>query len=157
MTPAIETAKKANIAFRVHEYRHDPTAASYGEEAADVLGISRDRVFKTLIAATDGELTRLVVAVIPVGKRLDLKALAAVMGTKKMVMADGADAERATGYVVGGISPLGQRKRLPLLLDGSALAHETIYVSAGKRGLEIELAPGDLLALSNGKAASITR
>ena len=157
MTPAIETAKKANIAFRVHEYRHDPAAKSYGEEAADVLGISHDRVFKTLVAATDGEPARLTVAVIPVGKRLDLKALAAAMGTKRMAMANEAAAERATGYVVGGISPLGQRKRVPLLLDESALAYETIYVSAGKRGLEIELAPGDLLALSNGKTAPIAR
>jgi Cys-tRNA(Pro)/Cys-tRNA(Cys) deacylase len=157
MTPAIETAKKANIAFRVHEYRHDPTAKSYGEEAADVLGIGHDRVFKTLIAATDGATAQLAVAVIPVAKRLDLKALAGAMGVKRMVMANEADAERATGYVVGGISPLGQRKRLPLLLDKSALAYETIYVSAGKRGLEIELAPGDLLALSDGKTAAIAR
>ena len=157
MTPAIETAKKANIAFRVHEYRHDPTAKSYGEEAADVLGIGHDRVFKTLIAATDGEPARLAVAVIPVAKRLDLKALAAAMGVKRMVMANEVDAERATGYVVGGISPLGQRKRLPLLLDETGLAHETIYVSAGRRGLEIELAPGDLLTLSDGKTAAIAR
>ena len=157
MTPAIETAKKANIAFRVHEYQHDPTAKSYGEEAADVLGISHDRVFKTLVAATDGNPAQLAVAVIPVAKRLDLKALAAAMGVKKMAMANHADAERATGYVVGGISPLGQRKRLPLLMDESALACETIYVSAGKRGLEIELAPRDLLTLCKGATAAIAR
>ena len=157
MTPAIETAKKANIAFRVHEYRHDPTAKSYGEEAADLLGVSHDQVFKTLIAATDGVPTQLAVAVIPVDKRLDLKTLAAAMGVKRMAMANEAEAERATGYVVGGISPLGQRKRLPLLMDESALAYETIYVSAGKRGLEIELAPSDLLGLSNGKTAPIAR
>lgn len=157
MTPAIETAKKANIAFRVHEYRHDPTTKSYGEEAADVLGISHDRVFKTLIAATDGTPTQLAVAVIPVAKRLDLKALAAAMAVKRMAMANELAAERATGYVIGAISPLGQRKHLPLLLDESALAHETIYVSAGKRGLEIELAPNDLLTLSKGKTALIAR
>lgn len=157
MTPAIETAKQANIAFRVHEYRHDPAARSYGEEAADALGISHEQVFKTLIAATDGERTQLVVAVIPVAKRLDLKALAAAMGVKKMAMANETDAERTTGYVVGGISPLGQRRRLPLMLDESALAYETIYVSAGKRGLEIELAPDDLLKLSNGDSAAIAR
>ncbi len=157
MTPAIEAAKKANIAFRVHEYQHDPTAKSYGEEAADALAVSHDRVFKTLIAATDGERTQLAVAVIPVAKRLDLKALATAMGVKKLAMANEADAERATGYVVGGISPLGQRKRLPLMLDESALAYETIYVSAGRRGLEIELAPDDLVRLSNGKTAPIAR
>lgn len=157
MTPAIETAKKANITFRVHEYRHNPMAKSYGEEAADVLGISHDRVFKTLIAATDGKTTQLAVAVIPVAKHLDLKALATAIGVKRMDMANEADAERATGYVIGGISPLGQRKRLPLLLDESALAYETIYVSAGKRGLEIELAPDDLLTLSKGKTAPIAR
>lgn len=155
MTPAIETAKQANITFRLHEYRHDPAAKSYGEEAADVLGVSHDRVFKTLIAAS--ERTQLMVAVIPVAKRLDLKALAAAAGAKRMTLADEADAERATGYVVGGISPLGQRKRLPLMLDESALAYETIYVSAGKRGLEIELAPHDLLRLSNGNTAPIAR
>ena len=157
MTPAIETAKKANIAFRVHEYQHDPTVKSYGEEAADALGISHDRVFKTLVAATDGNPAQLAVAVIPVAKRLDLKALAAAMGVKKMAMANQGDAERATGYVIGGISPLGQRKRLPLLMDESALACETIYVSAGKRGLEIELAPRDLLTLSKGTTAAIAR
>jgi Cys-tRNA(Pro)/Cys-tRNA(Cys) deacylase len=157
MTPAIEAAKKAKIPFTVHQYRHDPSAKSFGEEAAQALGLNPERVFKTLITSADGHHGRLVVAVIPVHKHLDLKALASVVDAKRMAMADEADAERTTGYVVGGISPLGQRKRLPLILDESALRHDTIYVSAGRRGLEIELAPHDLIRLSAGKSAPIAR
>ena len=157
MTPAIKAAEKANIPFTVHQYRHDPSAKSFGGEAAQALGLNPERVFKTLITSADGDRGQLVVAVIPVDKHLDLKALASVVDAKRMTMADEADAERATGYVIGGISPLGQRKRLPLILDESALRHDTIYVSAGRRGLEIELAPRDLVRLSAGKSAPIAR
>ncbi len=147
MTPAVVAAQRAGIRFELHEYEHDPAATSYGLEAAEKLGVPAERVFKTLVASIDGTLT---VAVVPVGAQLDLRSLG-----KRAVLADAAAAERATGYVVGGISPLGQRKRLPLLLDASALEHETIHVSAGRRGLEIELAPADLLALTGGRAAPI--
>lgn len=147
MTPAVVAARRAGIRFELHEYDHDPAAVSYGLEAAAKLGVPAERIFKTLVASVDGTLT---VAVVPVEAQLDLRSLG-----KRAALADAAAAERATGYVVGGISPLGQRKRLPLLLDESALAHETIHVSAGRRGLEIELAPADLLALTGGRAAPI--
>ena len=147
MTPAVVAAQRAGIRFELHEYEHDPAATSYGLEAAEKLGVSAERVFKTLVASIDGTLT---VAVVPVEAQLDLRSLG-----KRAALADAAAAERATGYVAGGISPLGQRKRLPLLLDESALEHETIHVSAGRRGLEIELAPADLLALTGGRAAPL--
>ena len=147
MTPAVVAAQRAGIRFELHEYEHDPAAGSYGLEAAEKLGVPAERVFKTLVALVDGTLT---VAVVPVGAQLDLRSLG-----KRAALADVAAAERATGYVIGGISPLGQRKRLPLLLDASALEHETIHVSAGRRGLEIELTPADLLALTGGRAAPI--
>ena len=146
-TPAIVAAERAGVAFTVHEYDHDPKAASYGLEAAEKLGLDAARVFKTLVADVDGALT---VAVVPVAAQLDLKALG-----KRASMAETKLAERTTGYVTGGISPLGQRKRLPTLLDESAFSFETIHVSAGRRGLEIELAPADLLALTGGRAAAI--
>jgi Cys-tRNA(Pro)/Cys-tRNA(Cys) deacylase len=133
----------------VHEYRHDPGTASYGLEAAEKLGVEPDRVFKTLVVSVDGALT---VAVLPVRAQLDLRSLG-----KRAALADERAAERATGYVSGGISPLGQRRRLPTILDASALECETIYVSAGRRGLELELAPGDLLDLTGGTARAITR
>jgi Cys-tRNA(Pro)/Cys-tRNA(Cys) deacylase len=155
MTPAILAAERARVPFRVHEYEHDPHATSYGLEAADKLDADAARVFKTLVVSLDA--TRLAVAVVPVAQSLDLKACAAALGTKKAVIAEVAAAERATGYVAGGISPLGQKKRLPLVLDTSALAHETIFVSAGRRGLEIELAPADLLALTGGSTAAVAR
>ncbi len=146
-TPAIVAAERAGISFAVHEYVHDPKAPSYGLEAAEKLGIDAERVFKTLVADVDGTLT---VAIVPVEAQLDLRALG-----KRVSMADPRLAERTTGYVTGGISPLGQRKQLPTVLDESALAFETIYLSAGRRGLEIELAPADLLALTGGRALSI--
>jgi len=155
MTPAINAARKAGIVLAVHEYVHDPSADAYGEEAADALGMGYEQVFKTLVASlSDG---RLAVAVVPVSRRLDLKALAMAFGVKRAGMAPAMDAERATGYVVGGISPLGQRRRLPMVLDESAMAFETIYVSAGRRGLEIALAPADLMRLSNARTAIISR
>ena len=147
-TPAIAAAEKAGILFSVHEYDHDPGAA-YGLEAAEKLGIDPARVFKTLVASVDG---RLLVAIVPVAAQLDLRSLG-----KRAAMADQAEAERATGYVAGGISPLGQRRRLPTVLDESALEHETIHVSAGRRGLEIELAPGDLVALTAAETRPLAR
>ncbi len=154
-TPAILAADRAQVAYTVHEYAHDPRAESYGLEAAEALGVEPERVFKTLLAAVDGG--RLVVAVVPVTALLDLKAVAAAAGGRKADMAKPADAERATGYVVGGISPLGQKKRLPTFVDASAEGHTTIHVSAGRRGLEIELAPADLIALTGGTVAAIAR
>jgi Cys-tRNA(Pro)/Cys-tRNA(Cys) deacylase len=145
---------KHKVTHTVHAYQHDPNAASYGEEAAQVLGIDAARCFKTLIAEVDGALT---VAVVPVTGALDLKALAAAAGGKRAAMADPALAERTTGYVLGGISPLGQRKRLPTVIDASAEKFVTVYVSAGRRGLEIELAPADLIRLTNAAVAPIGR
>lgn len=149
-TPATVALEKAGVAFSVHAYTHDPASElSYGAEAAAALGVPPDRVFKTLIADVDGTLT---VAVVPVSATLDLKALG-----KRATMADRAAAERATGYVLGGISPLGQRRALPTVLDDSALAHPTVFVSAGKRGLEVELAPADLARLTSATTAPIAR
>ncbi|PKV85256.1 Cys-tRNA(Pro) deacylase [Streptomyces sp. TLI_146] len=153
-TPATVALTAAGTQFTVHAYEHDPSSASYGEEAAAALGVSPDRVFKTLVADVDGELT---VAVVPVAGSLDLKALAAAVGGKRAAMADPAAAERTTGYVRGGISPLGQRRRLRTVLDASASAHATICVSAGRRGLEVELAPGDLAALTDAVLAPVAR
>lgn len=153
-TPATVALTAAGVDFTVHSYDHDPSHPSYGEEAAEALGVSPDRVFKTLVADVDGTLT---VAVVPVAGSLDLKALAAAVGGKKAAMADPALAERTTGYVRGGISPLGQRKRLATVLDGSAAAHTTICVSAGRRGLEVELAPEDLARLTAATLAPIGR
>ncbi|MBF6046853.1 Cys-tRNA(Pro) deacylase [Streptomyces sp. NRRL B-1677] len=153
-TPAIVALEKAGTAFSVHSYDHDPAVASYGTEAAEALGRDPAQVFKTLVAEVDGALT---VAVVPVSGSLDLKALAAAVGGKRAAMADPAAAERTTGYVRGGISPLGQRRRLPTALDASAHSHATICVSAGRRGLEVELAPGDLAALTGAVVAPIAR
>ncbi len=151
-TPATAAVVRAKLEHRIHEYRHDPAAPSYGLEAAERLGVDPAAVFKTLVAEVDG---RLVVAVVPVAARLDLKALATAAGGRKAVMADTADAERATGYVVGGISPLGHRKRLPVFLDESMCDRTTVFVSAGRRGLELELTPADLAALSGGAFAPL--
>ncbi|MFE7131489.1 Cys-tRNA(Pro) deacylase [Streptomyces sp. NPDC057638] len=153
-TPATVALTAAGTEYTVHAYDHDPAAASYGAEAAEALGVSPERVFKTLVADVDGELT---VAVVPVAGQLDLKALATAVGGKRAAMADPAAAERTTGYVRGGISPLGQRRRLRTVLDASASGHPTICVSAGRRGLEIELAPADLTALTSAVVAPIAR
>ncbi|MGK5729703.1 Cys-tRNA(Pro) deacylase [Streptomyces sp. URMC 124] len=153
-TPAIVALEKAGAVFSVHSYAHDPAAPSYGEEAAEALGRDPAQVFKTLVAEVDGALT---VAVVPVSGSLDLKALAAAVGGKRAAMADPAAAERTTGYVRGGISPLGQRRRLPTALDASARSHATICVSAGRRGLEVELSPADLAALTGAVVAPIGR
>ncbi|MEU0683611.1 Cys-tRNA(Pro) deacylase [Streptomyces albogriseolus] len=153
-TPATVALTAAGMPFTVHSYDHDPSHPSYGEEAAEAMGVSPDRVFKTLVADVDGALT---VAVVPVAGQLDLKALASAAGGKRASMADPALAERTTGYVRGGISPLGQRKKLPTVLDASATRHETICVSAGRRGLEVELAPADLAQLTSAVLAPIGR
>ncbi|MFH8386438.1 Cys-tRNA(Pro) deacylase [Kitasatospora sp. NPDC018058] len=153
-TPATIALETAAVAFTVHAYEHDPAAASYGGEAAEALGIAPDRVYKTLVADVDGTLT---VGVVPVAGQLDLKALAAAVGGKRAAMADPAAAERSSGYVRGGISPLGQRRPLRTVIDASALGHPTVYVSAGRRGLEVELAPADLIALTKADTAPIAR
>jgi len=157
MTPAINAARKARVWYQIHEYFHDPAAASYGQEAADALGQPPERVFKTLLVALDGDARRLAVAIVPVSGQLDLKATATALGAKKVAMADPGDAERATGYVVGGISPLGQKKRLPTVLDASATRFPAIYMSAGRRGLEIEMAAEDLVRLTGALLAPVGR
>lgn len=155
MTAAILAARRAGIPFDVHRYEHDPGAPSYGLEAAEKLGVEPARVFKTLLVKLDA--SRLVVAVVPVAASLDLKACAAALGARKAAMAEIAEAERATGYVAGGISPLGQKKRLPTVVDASALEWQRVCVSAGRRGLEIELAPADLVRLCDARTAAIAR
>ncbi len=155
MTPAIAAAKKAKITFQIHEYAHDPAALSYGLEAAEKLGVDPARVFKTLVA-TAGE-RDLVVAVLPVARQLDLKLLARAVGAKKAALTEVKQVERVTGYVVGGVSLLGQKKRLPTVIDASAQALATMHVSAGRRGLEIELAPADLAALTGAAFADIAK
>jgi Cys-tRNA(Pro)/Cys-tRNA(Cys) deacylase len=146
--------ERAGVTFTQHTYEHDPAAASYGLEAAAVLGLDPDAVFKTLLADVDG---RLSVAIVPVSGQLDLKALAAALGGKRATMADPAAAERTTGYVVGGISPIGQKRRLPTVLDASALGLETIYVSGGKRGLDLGIDPRDLDSVVGAQVAPIGR
>lgn len=153
-TPATTALSSAGVAFTVHDYDHDPRSESYGDEAAAAMGISPSRVFKTLLADVDGTLT---VAVVPVVGQLDLKALARAVGGRKAAMADPRAAERATGYVVGGISPLGQKRAHPTVVDESALNHRTVFVSAGRRGLEVELAPADLVRLTGAVTAAVGR
>jgi Cys-tRNA(Pro)/Cys-tRNA(Cys) deacylase len=153
-TRATEVLARGGIRHSVHRYDHDPRHPSYGQEASEALGVPPERVFKTLVADVDGALT---VAVVPVAGTLDLKALAAVAGGKRAAMADPALAERATGYVTGGITSLGLRKRLPVVVDSSALGHETVFCSAGQRGLEIELAPADLVAAAGARVAPIAK
>jgi Cys-tRNA(Pro)/Cys-tRNA(Cys) deacylase len=152
-TPATIALDRAKVAFTLHEYAHDPREGSYGLEASEALGVSPERVFKTLVAAVDGG--ALAVGVVPVHRQLDLKALAAALGGKKAVMAEAAAAERATGYVTGGISPVGQRKRLPVVIDSSALGLATMFCSAGRRGLEIELVPAELVRAAGARVAAI--
>jgi Cys-tRNA(Pro)/Cys-tRNA(Cys) deacylase len=155
-TRAVDTARRAGIAFMVHELKVTEPAgdAGYGAAVAAGLGADPDRVFKTLVADVDGRLT---VGIVPVSRSLDLKALASAVGGKRGAMAPPTDAERATGYVVGGISPLGQRRRLPIVLDASAAGHPTVFVSAGRRGLELELAPDDLIRVIGATMAPVAR
>ena len=151
-TPATAALPKLGIKHVVHVYTHAPRRGSYGLEASDALGVPPERVFKTLVAEVDGVLT---VGVVPVTGQLDLKALAAAVSGKKARMADAQAAERASGYVVGGISPLGQRKRMPVVVDSTALGFATVFCSGGRRGLEIELAPGDLVRAADAVVADI--
>lgn len=155
MTPAILLVRKSGVKHEVLEYRHDPSAASYGREAVDALGLDPTSVFKTLVAELEGK--GLVCAVVPVACMLDLKALADALGGRRARMADHDDAERATGYVLGGISPLGQRKQLPVVLDTSALDLECMHISAGRRGLELAMAPSDFVKLARARTARIAR
>jgi Cys-tRNA(Pro)/Cys-tRNA(Cys) deacylase len=143
---------REKVSFSLHPYDHDPRAEAYGDEAAAALGVPPERIFKTLIAAVDGLLA---CAVVPVAGRLDLKALAATLGAKRAELAEASAATRATGYVVGGISPIGQKTRLPVVVDDSAITFETVYVSAGKRGLQVQLAPADLVRVTGGRVAAI--
>jgi Cys-tRNA(Pro)/Cys-tRNA(Cys) deacylase len=153
-TPATVALTRAGVPFTLHPYDHDPRADSFGLEAAEALGVPPERVFKTLLAEAGG---RLVVGVVPVTGQLDLKALARAVGAPKAVMADPAAAERSTGYVVGGISPVGQKRALTTVVDDSASAHGTVFVSGGRRGLDLELAPADLLRVTGATTAPIGR
>ncbi|MGN7149133.1 Cys-tRNA(Pro) deacylase [Arthrobacter sp. SAFR-179] len=151
-TPATAALTAAGVPFVLHPYTHDPSAQSYGAEAAEALGIDPSRVFKTLMVDVEG---RLAVGIVPVSGSLDLKAMAAALGAKKAAMADPAAAQRRTGYVLGGISPIGQRQPSPTVLDSTALGLDSILVSGGRRGLDIELAPADLVRLTDAIAAPI--
>ena len=153
-TPATVALARAGVAFTTHSYEHDPSASSYGMEAAEVLGLPHERVFKTLLADVDGAL---VVGIVPVARKLDLKALASAVGGKKAAMADPHVAERTTGYVVGGISPVGQKRPLRTVVDESATEFDLVYVSGGRRGFDLGLAPDDLLAVTGGTTAAIAR
>lgn len=153
-TRATTALNQAGVAFTPHPYDHDPRSSSYGLEAAEALGVSPTRVFKTLMADADGGL---VVGIVPVDRQLDLKALARALGRSKAVMAEVVLAERATGYVAGGISPVGQKRAHPTVLDESALVHPTIFVSGGRRGLDLEVRPLDLLAVTDATTAAIAR
>jgi Cys-tRNA(Pro)/Cys-tRNA(Cys) deacylase len=153
-TPATVALAAAGIAFTARSYAHDPAAASYGLEAAAALGVDAARVFKTLLVQAE---TGLGVGIVPVDRQLDLKALATALGVKRVQMADPSVAERVTGYVVGGISPIGQKRRLPTVLDASAKAYETVLVSGGRRGFDIELRPSDLVSATDAAVAGISR
>ncbi|WP_348787519.1 Cys-tRNA(Pro) deacylase [Leifsonia sp. NPDC080035] len=153
-TPATVALTAAGVPFALHPYEHDPAAPSFGLEAAEALGVEPDRVFKTLLADTE---LGIVVGVVPVTGMLDLKALAAAVGAKRASMADPSVAERRTGYVVGGISPVGQKTAHVTVIDETAQLFDTVFVSGGRRGLDIELAPGDLLAVVSGRYAAIAK
>ena len=155
MTPAINLAKRSGIQFQTHQYKHDPSVESYGAEAAEKLGLDPAHVYKTLVVKLDTG--KLAVAVVPVAGQLNLKAMAAACGVRKAAMADQQEAAKSTGYVPGGISPLGQKKSLQTVVDQSAVELEVMHVSAGRRGLEIELAPADLIALTRATTADIAK
>lgn len=153
-TQATVALARAGIAYTAHSYEHDPRATSFGREAADALGLDPDEVFKTLLAMVDG---RPVVGIVPVSGSLDLKALASAADGRRAEMADAATAQRLTGYVLGGISPIGQKRALPTFVDDTAEVLDTVYVSGGRRGFDIGLAPADLLAITGGSYAPIGR
>lgn len=153
MTPAVNLAKKLKLDYQIHEYEHDPNTESYGLEAADKLGVAAQQVFKTLIVETDAK--KLAVAILPVSNTLNFKKMAKALGCKKVQMADPKVVERSSGYVLGGVSPLGQKKRLPTIIHYSAESLTTLYVSGGRRGLEIELPPAQLSKALTAKFADI--
>ncbi len=155
MTPAIKAAQAAGVDVKIHEYRHDPSNTNYGLEAAEALGLDPAKVFKTLLVMLNGDARKLAVAVVPVSGQLDLKAMASTCKAKKAEMADPVAAQRATGYLVGGISPLGQKKRLPTVVDVSATVYSTVFVSGGRRGVDIEIKPDDLIELCAAQTAAI--
>lgn len=159
-TPATQVLDRAGVGYTLHAYRHDPRAASFGAEAAAALGVDPDRVFKTLVASLtpgSGRPAELVVGIVPVPAQLDLKALVRALGGSRAVMAEVTAAERATGYVAGGISPIGQRRRHRTVLDRSALDHDAVLVSAGRRGLDLEITPDDLVAVTGAITARVCR
>ncbi|MCL4106016.1 UNVERIFIED_CONTAM: hypothetical protein GTU68_058322 [Idotea baltica] len=153
MTPAINAVKKRKVPHKVHEYVHDESAESYGIEATEKMAVAKELVFKTLVVSLDSK--ELAVAIIPVASRLSMKRIAKATGAKKATMADKADVERSTGYVLGGVSPLGQKKQLRTVIDCSATSCVTVYVSAGRRGLEIELNPAHLIELTRASVDEI--
>ena len=153
MTPAINAAKHAKIDFKIHQYTHDPTITAYGTEAAEKMGVPEHQVFKTLVVSLDRR--ELAVAIVPVSSLLNMKQMAKAAGAKKAAMATASEVERSTGYVLGGVSPLGQKKKLKTIIDASAKGFEQIYVSAGKRGVDMSLSPADLAKLTRGLFAEL--
>jgi len=154
MTPAIDLLIKHKVAHQVHEYQHDPACQAYGLEAAEKIGVAAELVFKTLVVKLDGK--QLAVAIIPVGDKLSMKAIAKAAKAKKAMMAEAAEVQRSSGYVLGGVSPLGQKRVLTTVIHESASKLQKMYVSGGRRGLDIELAPQDLKQLLNAQFASLT-